>query len=256
MGPGERVVSSGGAVTEYVPGVICEQWELVLPDFRRDFHRDRPNWERGRLEHCHDLMCGQEWTVYDLGAEHGDFTALYRSWLADSGDVIPVEPMAHYWPYICGTFEANDLPTPSTTFVGLVADDEYGKRPFETAWPKESEGEGVPDGGFAHLRHNRQHSVTTIDMLATWEIPNAIVIDIEGAEWHALAGAGYVLAEHRPHIWCSVHDVADGDWPGPLKGWYGKTVDDIDELMRGFDYDVTELPQMGAGERFMYYSPR
>lgn len=240
----------------YSSGFICDEYELVLPDFRVDFHRDRPKWEKGRLESCAELM-RPGMCIYDIGAEHGDFTALYRKWVGVQGEVIPVEPSPHYWPFIRGTFDANGFKSPAGSYVGLIADRNVGRRPIDLTWPKESEGEGIPDGGFTHLRSNPQHDQLTIDDLAIFIKPHAIVLDIEGAEWHALNGARTVLEKARPLIWVSVHDVGDDSgWPGPLEGWYGKSIHFIHNLMNEYGYTWDLLPSYGEGERFFLYTPQ
>lgn len=241
---------------EYVLSRINDTYPIVLPDFRHTFHAERPWWERGRLDSCAELMT-PGMTVFDIGAEHGDFTALYKQWVGPTGDVIPIEPANHYWQFIRDTWSMNELtPQPSMSFVGLVGATEHGDRPLDDGWPYESELPGTPDGGFVHLRHSPDFNRTCIDMLACYERPDAIVIDIEGAEFDALSGAGHVLSEIRPLVWVSVHDVGDGlDWPGPLKAWYGKTPDDIHALMDGYGYTAELLPSHGEGESFWLYRP-
>lgn len=240
-----------------VPGLINDTYELYMPDFRVDFHAERPWWEKGRIEHCAEYM-SPGMTVLDIGAEHGDFTALYKQFVGPFGDVIPIEPMPHYWPYIRMTYAANQMNDPSLYYVGLIGIDTVGpRRPIDRAWPAESEGEGIPDGGFAHLRQNRDHPVSTIDNISKVIRPDAIVLDIEGAEFLALQGGRLTLRAHRPLVWVSVHDIDDGaGWPGPLFGWYRATARDIDEFMSDLEYDREELPSHGEGERFVFYSPR
>lgn len=245
-------------MTEYVKTRINNRYPIVLPDFRRDFHEARPNWEAGRLESCDELM-QPGMIVYDVGAEHGDFTALYRKWVGDSGDVIPIEPAAHYWEFIKGTWEANGFSQPpSLSFAGLIGDEDFAVGDYVKGWPTETSTKGIPDGGFSHLRYAKgKDPLTTIDHLAHHVRPDAIVLDIEGAEWNALHGAQYTLAEFRPIIWVSVHDVDDGaGWPGPLQGWYKKTLQDIHDLMSHYNYYAMELPHLGEGEHFYLYRPQ
>lgn len=236
-------------MTVYTEARINDTYEVILPDFREIFHRARPLWEKGRLASCAELMT-PGMVVYDIGAEHGDFTALYRKWVGDDGDVIPVEPAAHYWPFIMGTWEANRFPKPpQLSYVGLVgqvASRTRGDHPG--SWPEECFGEGIPDGGFLHLAHDKTSPRTTIDQLCRFVTPDAIVIDIEGAECHALLGGRKTLENHRPLVWVSVHE------PTMLK-WYGKTLDNILAYMKSMRYSVTELPHHGEGETFFLFTP-
>lgn len=248
-------------MTEYVECLLNGRFPLIVPDFRAKFWDARPMWEIGRMESCFELM-QPGMIVYDIGAEHGDMTSVYRKWVGDDGDVIPIEPAAHYWPYIKGTWEANGFASaPELAFVGLIGDTDHGERAFDSpavhAWPVEAEGEGIPDGGFVHLSQSKNFDRTTIDDVAVYVVPDAIVLDIEGAEHTALSGAIHTLEEHRPLVWVSMHDVGDGaDWPGPLKAWHHKTPDDIHNLMKDFGYSAEELSHNGEGEHFWLYTPQ
>lgn len=244
-------------MTEYVECLLNGRFPLIVPDFRKTFWDARPTWEIGRMESCFDLM-NPGMIVYDVGSEHGDMSSAYRKWVGDDGDVIPIEPAAHYWEFIKGTWEANGFSrSPELTFVGLIGDTSNTDVPFTGGWPLETDTVGVPDGGFVHLAQGKGHARRTIDDVALVLIPDAIVLDIEGAEFHALAGAIHTLAEHRPLVWVSMHDIGDGaGWNGPLKDWYHKTPDDIHNLMKDFGYSVEELPYNGEGEHFFLYRPQ
>lgn len=236
-------------MTVYTEALINNTYELVLPDFRKVFHADRPNWERGRLESCYELM-KPGMTVFDIGAEHGDFTTLYHQWVGQEGKVIPVEPAAHYWEFIRMTFAANGFDKPQRSWVALVGDRPTRRlRGDVEGWPNEAYGEGIPDGGFVHLAQDDRLPRTTIDAMSSFVHPNAIVIDIEGAEWHALVGAKQTMRNLRPLIWVSVHDDT-------MMNWYGKSMDDILTLCKQVDYFATELPHHGEGETFWLLQPR
>lgn len=240
--------------------LINETYSIVLPEFRHEFHAARPNWEKGRLESCHELM-KPGLVVYDIGAEVGDFTSLYRQWVGELGSVIPVEPASHQWNFIKGTWDANGfINPPAASFCGLVGDESRGFAGglHLGSWCQQTDEEGVPDGGFVHLKESkRDYPVATIDTLAMYVVPDVIVLDIEGSEWHALAGAMHTLTEHGPFCYVSIHDVSDDpSWPGSTLGWYGKTADDIHNLMSECGYEHEELPSYGEAERFFLYTPQ
>src|SRR5688572_22118125 len=98
-------------VSVYTECKLNGRYPLIVPDFRAAFWNDRPNWEIGRMESCAELM-KPGMVVFDLGAEHGDMTSAYKSWVGPEGDVIPVEPAAHYWEFIRKTWEANRFNRP------------------------------------------------------------------------------------------------------------------------------------------------
>ena len=120
-------------------------------------------------------------TVYDLGAESGDFTALYRSWVGPSGLVVAVEPSPPYWPSIRQTWEANDFGPPPAWFSGFVSDVTDLTPPLDemadqrendgTGWPQSSNGPVVPDFGFRHLC--QQADSTPRSPSTTWPMGSA-----------------------------------------------------------------------------------
>lgn len=246
-------------MTEFALARMNEQWDIVLPDFREEFWRVRPNWERGRMEHCAQTM-KPGMTVIDCGAEHGDMTTMYRKWVQPYGHVIPVEPGEHFWPFIRGTFLANGFTEPPiVSWPGFVGDKTSGRRvTCNNTWPTCAFDNGVADGGFFHLRDDKRHSSIRLDDLCAINAlhPDVIVIDTEGSEFKVLEGCGNVLVNDKPLVYVSVHDVGDdAGWSGPLLGWYRKTVDDIHNLMGEFGYSWELLPGHGEGERFFCYSP-
>lgn len=244
-------------MTGMVDARINERWALVLPDFRADFHAARPKWEQGRLDSCAETF-RPGWCVWDVGAEHGDFTALYKLWVGDAGEVVPIEPSPGYWPCIKATYEANDLPAPPWWWPGFAGDRTTAEafRPMlnEIGWPHREwptwvdEYAVVEDYGFRHYAEQVEVIPTCrLDELPAPR-PDAIVMDIEGAEWHALSGAAGLLAERRVMLWVSVH-------PPTMWEWYGKTVDDLLALMASFGYSAEQLPHNGEGEDFWLFTP-
>lgn len=242
-------------MTEFAPGLINDRWALIMPRHRVDFHAARPLWEAGRLASCYERI-EPGMVVYDVGAEHGDFTALYRSWGAD---VAPFEPSPPYWPCIRETYEANGFGTPRALFGGFAGDETAGEgnpTVVRDGWPLDAwEPNSDEDiGQFRHLAQDTATPRTRLDdfAIATRVVPEVIVIDIEGAEYRALVGCEALLKTIRPLLYVSVHDI--GEW-NSLGGWYGKTAEDLHTLMATFDYKATLLPGHGEGEHFWLYEP-
>lgn len=240
---------------EFVEAFINGKYKIVLPDFRAEFHLIRPTWEIGRVDHCATTMTPGK-VVFDVGAEHGDFTALYRSWVGPEGMVIPIEPQPGYWPCIRETYEANGFEPPRGWFVGFASDEtatpiasDVGPEFGEQSWPMCAYGPIVPDFGFRHLAQQTHHTPqTTIDDLAdrllAW--PDAVVIDVEGAEWNVLNGMTRCLNDKDINVYVSVHEPT-------MWNWYQKTLQDLHQLMGLSGYAGEELPHHGEGETFWLY---
>ncbi len=242
-----------------VDGVINEKWALRMPDFRAEFHERIPYWEEGRLSHMAErIELGM--TVYDVGAELGDFTALYRLWVGDIGKVVPVEPKREMWPSIAATWSANFRGPPPLSFVGFASDITsvglHAPRARIDAWPGCATGTPVNDPGFHHLcQEGDYHQQIRLDELAVQWVdlkPDAVVLDIEGAEYRAVRGLGRLIEDgHRPLLWVSVHVPT-------MANWYGTTMLDLRDLLeRLYGYAPgVQLPAHGEGEEFWFWEPR
>lgn len=254
-------------------GVINEQHVLALTPDRVRFHAERPTWEKERLDAMRPRV-EPGMVVYDIGAECGDFTALYASWCAPAHDhevanVVIVEPQPIYWPQIRTHFDANQLGVPRFAFVGFAwrenswpaygpafsrsEEARIGGSGLPEAWPPCSVGEIIPDFGFRHVAQQLDSTpALTIDALAVesgaW--PDHVVIDVEGAEFDVVGGAWHVMTEThraRPWLWVSVHDATMG-------AWYGRTRGDLAVLAQSRGYVVVEVGSHG-GEDFWLLEP-
>jgi FkbM family methyltransferase len=233
-------------------GKINARWDLIMPDFRVEFHAKRELWEASRLAAMFDeVEEGQ--TIVDVGAEHGDFTALYRQWVGDSGVVVPVEPQSIYWPCIRETWKANGYPEIPPCYRGFVDDQGTDAEAlYHDEWPDEANPEVIADPGFLHLS-SKDFTVPRIslDYLAGYlpAVIDHVVLDIEGAELLALQGARRLMSSVRPTMWVSVH-------PPPLWEWYGASPEDIETYAYTMDYTTEILPSNGEGEAFWVLRPR
>jgi FkbM family methyltransferase len=240
-----------------IPSLINARHRINLTPDRHEFHAKRPRWEIERVDSCEELM-KPGMCVYDLGAECGDFTALYGMWVGESGTVVPVEPSPPVWPQLRAHWEANDLPPLKGYFPGFASfadslepelkDDTYASTfPGEDGWPKCSIGPILPDFGFRHLAQQLHHTpALSLDTMAKSLnlVPDAIVMDIEGAELMALMGAHRLLLEVKPIMWVSVH-------PPTMAEWYNHTVDDLLRYMDSVGYGGLKLGE-GSEEYWIF----
>lgn len=209
------------------PRVINENpgWTFVVPDSVADW--DGPShWERERLASMQANLHPGE-VLFDIGVEHGWLSTVYGSFVGHENMVL-VEPSPEMWPDIRKTWAANQFPDPLYAFVGFAGahniDDPKvamrsvkGKRSVKFAWPECARLEGPESGPMAYriMGKHTEVPVTTVDRIVelTGIIPNALTIDVEGAEWEVLRGAHDTLVTHRPKLWVSVHpDLMEKDF--------------------------------------------
>lgn len=212
------------------------KWPLILPEHRaaRAEWTTPPYWEAERLnsmaEHITPGM-----TVWDIGTEEGDITALCALWAGDMGGVVAFEPNPRVWPNIRAIFQANNLNLEGY-FVGFAGDknrpalDAGPMRRMEDGWPYCSHGDVIGDHGFCNLWERPDIPAVTIDDAATqFPYPNAITIDVEGSEFRVLKGAASILETQRPLVWCSVH-------PDFMLDMYSDTPELLYSYMNSLDY--------------------
>lgn len=184
---------------------INGRWTLKLSPHRACLELWNRGWEHERLDSMHaNLEPGM--LVYDIGAEEGEFGALCASW---GCDVALFEPGTRVWANIKAVWDANDLPLPAATFHGFAAADDSD--PFTNLelcklWPDVASGPLVDDHGFRVINQRPDIPRIRIDTIApVVGIPDALTIDVEGAELQVLRGATKILMENRPLLWISVH---------------------------------------------------
>lgn len=192
---------------------INGRWKLLLPSHRAERAEWYTGWEKERLAAMAELI-GPGDLVFDVGAEEGDFPALWALWGAG---VYLIEPNPRVWPNIRAIFEANGLDHAVVgCWVGFAGDpsterfstswwQEHAARPDGDIWPSCAYGEVIGDHGFLVLPERPDCPSTTIDEMAASAKPTVITIDVEGAELTVLRGADEVLRTARPAVFVSVH---------------------------------------------------
>lgn len=202
------------------------EWTYWVADSIAEW--DAPShWERERLASMRsELKQGD--ILYDIGVEHGWLSAVYGGFCGYENMVL-VEPSPEFWPNIKGTWQANGFPGPIAAYQCFAGAEVKGN-PVNDVWPACSDG---PEAGGMAYRYIGQHDdipTITIDEIAfRHPEPNAITIDIEGAELLALRGAWQVLEVDRPLVWVSVH-------PDLMERDYGCTDEDLHAFMRASGY--------------------
>lgn len=232
---------------------INGRWTLRLPAYRAIRYLREPSWEIERLASMF-LNIAPTDVIVDIGAESGDMSALFATWVPDGG-IILVEPNPKAWPGIKLHWEINDLPMPAATYVGFCAArpgtavaSDVGRPTTPGEWPDCAHGDIDPAQGFRHLAQETDTTPsTTIDRLTAGGRVDVITIDVEGAELEVLKGARGVLEERRPLVWVSVH-------PQFMRHHFGQRPAELYSLMEDLDYRVTHLGD--DHETHVFFEPR
>lgn len=239
---------------------INGRWFLDLPPHRAARPEWATGWERERLDSMYAALCpwyegfGENWprgyspVIYDVGTEEGDLSALYASW---GCDVVLVEPNPRVWPNIRYCFEHNGL-KPRGWFVGFAGDRVHaGLTPGYldrngAVWPDDAYGPLIGDHGFLNVAERPDVTMITLDVLSelSGTVPDAITMDVEGAELLVMRGAGGILDHHRPLVWVSVHPQFSWDM-------YQLTRDDLLTFMADHDYRA-ELLAIDHEEHWLF----
>lgn len=220
-----------------VETLICEHWPLRLPDYRA-YRWSRAWHEAARLHAMFSVVRSGD-VVFEVGAEEGDYAALFTSWGAQ---VVLIEPNPYCWPSIRASMEANNA-RPLAWLQGFLADHEWKNDQRQeprfgrsNGWPDSAGADLIPEHGFQHIaEHAEVTGAWTLDHLArTVGAPDVVSIDVEGGELSVLSGGREVLADARPVVFASIHDE-------PLRDWYGASPEEVFDLMAGHGYRSTFL---------------
>lgn len=214
-----------------IPTAICgrEDWTIVMPEWRAA-REQTPWWEWPRYHSMfHNLRSGD--VLYDVGAESGDQSALYSKWCG--GQIILVEPNPVSWPAIRAIWEANNLPMPLATFQGFLSEENTIVPDAATGWPFCADGLIEPENGWCNLATDPDTPRVSLDRWCPYE-PDAITIDVEGAELAVLKGAQETLTRCKPLVWVSIH-------PRFLWDFYELTRADVVGFMASIGYECEHL---------------
>lgn len=189
---------------------INGKYDLLLPEHRAnrpEWAIKNGGWEVERIESMlGDLKEGD--TVFDIGTEEGDISALLAKKVGRSGEIVLVEPNPRVWPNIKAIWDANGLKNPLACFVGFASSETRNyTKPDNSVWPQCAYGEIISDHGFKELwDEGRTLPQIKIDHLCQGTVtPDLITIDVEGAELEVLKGATELLKSSKPIVYVSVH---------------------------------------------------
>lgn len=249
---------------EMIETSINGRWSLKLPAHRAARPEWQTGWEPERLAWMHHVIQPGD-TVYDVGTEEGDMSALLAQWChhgagTDDGRILLFEPNQRVWPNVRAIFEANGIAPPAVAWTGFLGPSETSGDPdcwrgeedgmCFGRWPGSAYGPVIGDHGFLNLSERPDVPVATIDGVATHYddygafVPDVITMDVEGAELPVLMGAHRILSIEKPLVFVSVHPQFSLDM-------YGFTPVDLHRFMAAFDYSPIWLAS-DHEEHFLY----
>jgi FkbM family methyltransferase len=206
-------------MTEFAP-VEDVEWRIVdylwddgePPDYKLILPRPLADWdvwqywERQRVQSMRQhLEPGM--TLFDVGTEQGWCNLVYASMVGPANMVL-IEPTPEFWPNIRRTWELNCGERPQACYDGLFSNTTTDTRTDFGGWPEASDGPLIDRNKYQYI-HEHSDGIREIRLddfvTRTGITPDAITMDVEGAEVLVLEGAEQTLAQHHPVLWISVH---------------------------------------------------
>jgi FkbM family methyltransferase len=152
--------------------------------------------------------------------------------------MVLIEPSEAPWPNIRQTWNRNIDCPPMATYRGFMGSETNDEHPCFTPWPAETDAPLVVSISYKYLWESADDcpQMTLDDFIAQSRcVPDAINIDVEGAELAVLRGAENTFKfTKRPLVWVSLH-------PDLMRKWYNTTEDQVHEFMASCGYTGTHL---------------
>lgn len=187
-----------------------KRYSVQVPDFIAD-RESFDHYEKDRFLSM-ELNLKKGDILFDVGSELGWQSAIYAKFVG-AENMCLFEPAAELWPTIKQVWEANNLEVPLMTSRVLVSNKTGGVGLVNRrCWPSEAQKEPLEsyDNWAAihsfvvsgELPEVRLDDFVKFNAMPT---PQAITMDVEGAEGRVLEGAWDVLLNQRPLVWVSIH---------------------------------------------------
>lgn len=203
-------------------------------------------WEVVRVESMRKhLKPGN--VLFDVGTEQGWCNLVYAQMVGPE-NIVLMEPTPEFWPNIQALWEKNfGEILPKGYYQGLLSDKTTDERPISTTWPECSAGDLIDRNSYKliHEHGNVIPQITIADYVRkSGIVPDALTIDVEGAELLVLMGAEEILKSHDLKVWVSEHDDL-------ALANYNVKPDDVKNYMASLGYVMEDLGT--DHERHVYY---
>lgn len=252
----QRAADRQQAILDRMSTLFVEDPCLRIDEFDGEFYLDSRSslfhrvvlaghYEPELTRRCVELL-DPDRDVLDIGANIGFHAVLFARRLR-TGTVLSVEPTPRALNRLRRNLERNGVSVRVSIFEG-VASSEPGEVQIHTIAGRE---EYSSLGAMSHpsisgaTTETLTVSATTVDDLVAQRSlrPGFMKIDVEGAEHLVIAGAGQVLAEHRPIILAELSD--------PLLKANGSSSAEVIHAIERFGYRVSDplRPDVAPGQR-------
>lgn len=235
---------------DFVERLVAGKYTVKMPR-HLSLHERWDVWEKDRFNSMESLLKKGD-ILYDIGAETGEMSAIYAQFVKPQFMVL-VEPAPENWQTIKATWDANGLGRPLATYCGLIGTftrfpEDHKPMEYLDGWPEVAHTNQVwIDRTYRYLHeHSHECSQKRVDDLVSfigWR-PQALTIDVEGAELPVLMSATHTMILCRPLIWVSVH-------PDLIEKNYNYKAQDLHDYMKGMNY-VGELLSDSNEQHWLY----
>lgn len=174
-------------------------------------------WEKERIASMEkNLKQGD--VLFDIGTEQGWCNLAYAKMVGPENMVL-IEPTQEFWPNIKETWKKNFDVNPKACVPVLFSDKNthnYDYRDFVDGWPRNADDDLIDRNKYQYIHENSEHiPEVTLDhyVKSSGVVPDALTMDVEGAELLILRGSEATLKKYKPKLFISIHpDLGERDY--------------------------------------------